>query len=73
MDLGPCHTGQHATGILVTPTGVYRSCCPENWRECNTLSCAKLVGASHDASLGDGQLPGLRQAVLSRFRRADCV
>ncbi len=37
MDSGSCHTCQNAIGIMVTSTGLYRACSPENWRNCNAL------------------------------------
>jgi hypothetical protein len=37
MDSGPCHTCQHAAGILATSTGLYRICSPDQWGDCEAL------------------------------------
>ena len=37
LDTGPCHTCPIAVGILVSPSGVHRTCKPEDWRLCGLL------------------------------------
>ena len=49
LDPGPCHSCPHATGILVTPTGVHRTCTPEDWRICDLLYHASKAAAQRES------------------------
>ncbi len=46
LDPGPCQTCPRATGTLLTPTGVYHTCPPEEWRVCKALYRASKATAA---------------------------
>lgn len=72
LDPGPCHTCPLATGILVTPNGVHRTCNPEDWQLCNLLYRTSKTASGADRrhrSLRRGWAVMRKTGTLVRFFR----